>query len=758
MSLGGLARAVMAHPRRVALGAVCLAVVAMLIGLPVRLDPSIVALLPPDNPHAQALKRVASETGGINTIMLTFDGGDPDTRGDTLDALALELAALDRVQVALHRAPPEVRADLALLDLAPAEIEALAEAVEQAEPENIAAGAAAIRAASERHLVAPSARYARVVVKPTESNIDPEFCSAVVADVLATVDRAELDEHGISLVYAAGPYVYIADGSEGIREDLLHTAGVTVLLVLGVLVLGFRSLRAPLLVFAPLLLATVLNLAFLRLMYGTLDTFTSFGVALLIGLGMDFAVHLVARVREERAEGRSLEDAVAVAWDETGPACLVAAATSAAGFASLAAGQFQGLAHLGIALSVGLMLCLACMLVLLPVLLPHLDREAPLLLGARVERVDADAALPQPRLLLAVLLAATAAAGAFVLPNLSFEYDITRLNRDKMAYTDMAGDVKSLVREAYPPVVIPTEDLADTRAEHQRLAALVTDGALPHVREVMSVETLIPSDQQARMPAMTRLRHALDATALPEAVRADLDLLDGWTPRTLTLADLPAGMVELVGGETRVLLLPQGELFDMRESAAFIDEIGAVADGAGSEQLAQGAVFLSMTGDMPRIMSLALLLVIAMTAVDLRRPAWVLATVGCLLLGLVWAGSAIAAVGQRVTLMNLIGFPILLGIGIDVVIHLAHRLRREGTARRALRTVGVASLLSTLTTVASFLSLTVASSGAIRSLGRLVVVGLLVVTVASGSLLLVGWEARVARKPEGAASLEGTKA
>lgn len=741
-SLGALAALVLRQRRLVVGLAVLVGLVSAALASSLRLDPSIVALLPPDNPQAQALRRIAAETGGINTITLTFDGGG-DARAAVLDDLAERLTALDTVAYALHRVDPDTRAHLALLRLEPADADALAAGLERGDVAIVGPIANQLRAWTEQHLLVPDDGRGRIVVKPTESNIDPDFCSRVVRDVHAAIAEADLAAHGVRHVYSAGPYVYIADGAEGIRDDLVRTSGVTVALVLLVLVVGFRSWRAPLLLFPPLLLATLANLAFLRVVFGVLDTFTSFGIALLVGLGLDFGVHLVGRVREERARGAAVEAAVVRAWEATGPPCVFAALTSAAGFAALAIGQFQGLRNLGLALSVGLLLCLVSMLVLLPLLIVAIDREDRVLLGAGApDRASWPGWTARPAFALA--LVATGLAAAFGLPRLAFEYDITRMNRDKMAYSDMAEDVQALVRQAYPPVVIPTAGLEETRSEHRRLAGLVAQGALPHVRAVLSVETLLPSDQAARLPALRRIRAALDAPAvdaLPAPVRADLDVLRPWTARARSLDDLPPGLVELVGGRTRVLLLPTGELFDMRQSAALIDEIDAVTEGAGSEQLAQGAVFRAMGTDMPRILVLAFGLVTLLTALDLRRPLWVLATVACLLAGLVWAGATIAVAGQRVTLMNLVGFPILLGIGVDVVIHLAHRLRAEGSAVRALRTVGIASLLSTLTTIASFASLTVAGSGGIRSLGRLVVLGLAAVTVASGALLLLGWAA-----------------
>ena len=72
-----------------------------------------------------------------------------------------------------------------------------------------------------------------------------------------------------------------------------------------------------------------------------------------------------------------------------------------------------------------------------------------------------------------------------------------------------------------------------------------------------------------------------------------------------------------------------------------------------------------------------------------------------------------------------------------------HRLADEGPGgvRRALLTTGVAASVSTLTTVASFASLTLAGSRGVRGMGVLVVVGLVVVFVATAVLLPTAWAA-----------------
>src|SRR5690606_31893083 len=104
----------------------------------------------------------------------------------------------------------------------------------------------------------------------------------------------------------------------------------------------------------------------------------------------------------------------------------------------------------------------------------------------------------------------------------------------------------------------------------------------------------------------------------------------------------------------------------------------------------------------------------------------------------------ISLFGVKLSMVNIAGIPILFGIAVDVIVHLLHRLEEEGPGgvRRALRTTGMASALSTATNMASFLALTFAGSRSIRGLGWLVVIGLLVEFVVGMFLLPLIWSAQ----------------
>jgi len=162
---------------------------------------------------------------------------------------------------------------------------------------------------------------------------------------------------------------------------------------------------------------------------------------------------------------------------------------------------------------------------------------------------------------------------------------------------------------------------------------------------------------------------------------------------------------------------------------------------AAGEFLASAMLYEMVRGDTPKVAGVALLLVFLMTWFDLRSLSRATGAVLALATGMCWAGAGLVLFRIDLSLVNFVGIPILMGIGVDVVIHLLHRMYEEGPGRirTALATTGWAAGLSATTTVLSFASLSLASSQGVRSLGLLIVLGLTLVTTAAFVVVPFGW-------------------
>lgn len=765
---------VLRHRRVTGLSTLVVFVTALFLGIPPKVDSDILTMLPPDKPVIAATKKLNEEEGGVAFLLLAFDSLDEEADASVMTTfmrgLEERVKEVDGVEYAIHDVDPELALKLGLMNLEKGDVRQLSNRLKGA----LALGPALnpmvlgplldlgpiserLSAAQEMSFLASTATHGRLLIRPKGSPSDQKFTWKFMEDIERVIAESQPEANGVSLAWMGGPYRHLIEDYKGIKQDIWWTGLTSLFLVLGLITFSFRSFRAALLVGVPLVLANVMTLAFAGLYMGHLNTFTSVCFAMLIGLGIDFAIHLVGRYRELRADGWTLEEALARAWDRSGPPCATAAMTSAAGFLALIVASFQGFSQLGVLLAFGLVVCLVSMVVVLPLLIPTLDPKSTVPLAAVPLPIGASKSsyrLAPVGLGLAII--ATAMIAVVQLPKLEFNYDLSSLRRSGMAWAELSEQERQLAQESYSPVVISYPSRKVLGEAHHRIEGLRKNGEIETIGRVLSIENVLPTDQDGKLEVLSdlikqlenpnlRYLHASAARPLVEALLP----LKGTELSRVKRQDLPKALLHVLGAGSedthRLLLVPAGNMWDMRNAEQLLKDVSRVEPDhpMAGEIPCTGTMFRTVMNDMPIVGGLALFLVFALAAVDLKKPHWVIGAVGTLLAGMIWAGVAIDAVGVRLSLLNLMGIPILLGIGIDVIIHLLHRLAEEGPGglRRALSTTGVAATISTLTSVASFFSLTLAGNRGIQSMGVLVVFGLTAVFIVSAILLPLAWAA-----------------
>lgn len=199
-----------------------------------------------------------------------------------------------------------------------------------------------------RRYQAPDGRW-RVEVFPTGDMTDEPQLRGFVEAVTALYPQAS--GHPVQLVRAGDVVV-----QSMIQATVTAFAAIAVLLLL-----VLRGVRQSLLVLLPVVVAGVLSAA-ATVWLGISINFASIIVLpLLIGLGVDSAIHLTSRGREGVAGG------VAAMLDNSTPkAVLLSALTTIGSFASLALSSHAGTASMGELLTVSISLTLIVTLLALP--------------------------------------------------------------------------------------------------------------------------------------------------------------------------------------------------------------------------------------------------------------------------------------------------------------------------------------------------------------------------------------------------------
>ncbi|MCP5145104.1 MAG: MMPL family transporter [Gammaproteobacteria bacterium] len=202
-----------------------------------------------------------------------------------------------------------------------------------------------------RRWVAPDGRP-RVEVLPREDLDDNSALARFVSDVRDVTGPAATDTPVVIL--EAGHAVVTA------FQQAILTATLAIALVLW---LVLRSVREVALALAPLLIAGLLTATATIVLNMPFNFANVIALPLLLGIGVDNGLHILHRYRTDLVHSSEL------LTTSTGRGVLLGSLTTACGFGNLATSPHLGIASLGMMLTVGLAIAVACSLIILPALL-----------------------------------------------------------------------------------------------------------------------------------------------------------------------------------------------------------------------------------------------------------------------------------------------------------------------------------------------------------------------------------------------------
>ncbi len=159
------------------------------------------------------------------------------------------------------------------------------------------------------------------------------------------------------------------DEMEQSAKDTGLASVVSLVLCLLIFIYGYNETGRPIKATICLVIGLGYTMAFTTLVVGHLNILTITFAPMLIGLAIDFGVHLITRYEEELRHGKTEVEALTKAMVFTGQGIFTGALTTAGAFLAMALTHFKGIQEMGIICGGGLMLCLVPMLTMLPAML-----------------------------------------------------------------------------------------------------------------------------------------------------------------------------------------------------------------------------------------------------------------------------------------------------------------------------------------------------------------------------------------------------
>lgn len=225
-----------------------------------------------------------------------------------------------------------------------------------------------------RYQLTPSGKMGFLLAVPRDASAGFSGQSASLSRLRAILNEVR-HRYPQASVGLTGIPVLESDEMQRSQADMMTASLISFVGVGLILLIGFRGFRHPLLALIMLGVGLSWALGYTTMTIGHLNILSVSFAAILIGLGIDFAIHYLARYLELRHHGEQLETALEKTSQGVGPGIVTAAVTTSMAFLCATFTSFLGVAELGVIAGGGILLCGAVTFLLLPALVTLADRK-----------------------------------------------------------------------------------------------------------------------------------------------------------------------------------------------------------------------------------------------------------------------------------------------------------------------------------------------------------------------------------------------
>jgi len=641
---------------------------------------------------------------------------------------------------------------------------------------------------ADRYFMSEDGQMLLVLVWPVNPATDLGFAQELRKFLEATheginIRNPEYEENGVTISFFGPHYEAIAD-SELVANDFLRTSVMSFIAVIFLFFVAFRRPEALLFVSLPLILGVTWTLGLTSLFIGRLTQVTIVFGAILIGLGIDFSVHLYNRYLEEIRRGTENREALRLAVEETGPGIIAGALTTAIAFFGMTITSFVGFRELGLVSGIGVMCCLVAVMIVLPPLLAYFG-SGPV--GVFTQRPMSTFGLKRfhylatafPRMTVFASLVVCSYLG-FQAQNVEFDDDFRSLRQPSQEYRALQERIVERfdVPSNQLVAIVSGETLPEALEENDALfrriyAAVLSDF---NIIAIDSLRYFLPSPETQRLSLEKMSSAQLNIESVQRQIFAAADKYGISHDR---FSDFLSRLGELQGAadqalETTVMPLDASHL-SKREYQIFYDVAIRYLYNASDSQEdierpwrivtwiyppsseserdwittvpeAFKTSLLGATSNPPEITGSVVIqeemrrIIVRDLAITVLVVLFAVAAYLLLHFGNIWHAllatlpvimalmcmlGTIHLLDMKLHYLNIIALPMVVGIGVDSGIHLLQRFL-EGGKQDMVATVqrtGRAVIITAFTTMFGFGSLALANFRGIRELGLLSIIG-----------------------------------
>ena len=638
-----------------------------------------------------------------------------------------------------------------------------------------------------------------MVAIPNFSLVDLDLCVSGTDAVQKEVDLLLMKYDGIH----AGLSGFIAicrDEMVYSEQSLGITSLIAFIAIFALLIISFRMILAPVFAMLNLLIGLVWAIGTAAIIVGQLNIMTMMSSVILLGLGIDFSIHIITGFTERRAAGDPIQTSLEKTFLKSGKGILTGGLTTACAFLTLSISSSRGMKEMGLVSGTGLLAILLATFLFLPLLLVFRERR----LDKKREKTEKNLI---PRDISFQVLGKTALwiskkyifslIAGFLLTiflflsaaNIGFDHNYLNIEPKGIASVELHNTIHDEFDMSMDYAMIVAESLSESRTLSDKFKELSTvaftedisiylpspaqqERRIPYIRDITKTmsqaevkQRLVRSDMTEMINELNRLQMNImeiqdmaylggqdkvdnkckkivgdpanpASTSLIDALiqnlQKDIDtstdklsfLQKEFAPyykqtvlrmssiNPLEIQDLPLSILDRYSNNFRtqflITAIPSGNCWeDALFLKRFVRDLESVDDRATGMPPVFRALIEIIGRDGRNAALLTLTLVFFLLWIDFKKPLYALMAMIPLIFGAAWMVGIMHLTGMKLTVMNVMALPLIIGIGIDDGVHVIHRWLKEGRGRiqTVFASTGKAILLTSLTTMIAFGSL-----------------------------------------------------
>ena len=595
-----------------------------------------------------------------------------------------------------------------------------------------------------------------LLIKPVKSSVDINFSRKITREVKKFLtEKIGQDFENISF-QMTGRYKKKLDTIEKLGQDMKTVSWISIISILLILIFYFRNIRFLLILVVSLFSGLLFTFAATTLVLGHLNLVTSMLAAILLGLGIDFGIHYLARFKEDIQQGDSLTDAIEHMLVQTGKASFISATTTSIAFFILQLSNFRAFSEFGLIAGLGILFIYFSMTFIIPSLLAIVYAKDTASLKTVPLRFHISQHLTRFPLTTVLIFAGIAIFSFWHIPQVQFDYNFSKLTEysDLESYATDA-EVNTMFSFSLTPSII-LADSANQEREYERaiekFQKSFREGKTLRVDRAVSIQSFIPDGQNLKIKEITRIDRLLQKyrkyrPTMSQATRKKFESIEEFIVHSpISEENLPQivrnNLLPLQESSTKriVLVFPKADLGQGRQVLEFAEQIRQIqVNGKGiplaSDSLVFAEVMNLIFNEGYGILLICYAGIVLLVYLNIRN----IFSTFLILLPLTYSLFCLAGFmgfwNFKLDFFNVIMFPILLGIGIDNGIHLFSRYRETKDIQNSLSTTGKAITVSSLTTLCGFGALAFSESPGISGIGKMAILGISIVYISFSVLL-----------------------